>query len=101
MMYKIIFFIAILIATGIILNSNCNCNEDKDKPYDIIQLWIIYLLCFLFVNLKHVILFILIIFVSFIIKEILKFILSFKKKKKINITKEDCDCKNAYKRFFL
>lgn len=97
MFYKILFFIIALVVSGIILNHNCNCNEDKDKPFDIIQIWIVYFLSLFFVDLKSVILFISFILLSFVLKEILKLIV--RKKKKIKITKEDCGCKNAYKRF--
>lgn len=97
MIYKIIFFILTLIATGIIVNHNCDCNEDKDKPYDVIQIWFVFLLSIFFVDLKSILMFILIILLSFIFKETIKFV--FKRKKKIKIIKEDCDCKDAYKRF--
>ena len=97
MIYKIIFLILTLIATGIIINHNCDCNDDKDKPFDIIQIWFVFLLSLLFVDLKSILLFILIILLSVIFKETIKFV--FKRKKKIKITKEDCNCKDAYKRF--
>lgn len=97
MIFKIIFLILTLIATGIIVNHNCDCNDDKDKPFDVIQIWFVFLLSILFVDLKSILLFILIILLSVIFKETIKFI--FKRKKKIKFTKEDCDCKNAYKRF--
>lgn len=97
MIYKIIFFILTLIATGIIINHNCDCNDDKDKPFDVIQIWFVFLLSLFFVDLKSILLFILIILLSVIFKETIKFV--FKRKKKIKITKEDCNCKDAYKRF--
>lgn len=100
MIHKVIFTVFLFIAIGIILNNKCDCNEDKERPFDIIQLLIIYIIGIVWLDIKSIILFCLTILVSFIIKECLKqFINLFKKKKKIKITKEDCDCKNAYKRF--
>ena len=97
MIYKIIFLILTLIATGIIINHNCNCNDDKDKPFDIVQIWFVFILSLFFIDLRSILLFILIILLSVIFKETIKFV--FKRKKKIKIIKEDCDCKDAYKRF--
>lgn len=99
MIYQIIFFILVLIATGIIVNHNCNCNEDKDKYFDVIQIWFVFIFSLFFVDLKSILIFICIIILSVIFKEVIKIIFR-KKKKSIKITKEDCDCKDAYKRFF-
>lgn len=97
MIFKVIFLILTLIVTGIIINHNCDCNDDKDKPFDVIQIWFVFILSIFFVDLKSILLFILIILLSVIFKEIIKFV--FKRKKKIKIIKEDCNCKDAYKRF--
>lgn len=97
MIFKIIFFILTIIATGIIVNHNCDCNDDKDKPFDVIQIWFVFILSLFFIDLRSILLFILIILLSVIFKETIKFV--FKRKKKIKIVKEDCNCKDAYKRF--
>lgn len=98
MIFKIIFFILTLIATGIIVNHNCDCNEDKDKPFDVIQIWFVFIFSIWLVDLKSILYFVGIVILSVIFKESVKLIFK-RKKKNIKITTEDCNCKDAYKRF--
>lgn len=98
MIHKVIFTIFLIISIGIILNNKCDCNEDKERPFDVIQLLIIYIIGIVWLDIKSIILFCLTILVSFAIKECLKQLFLYRKKK-IKITKNDCDCKNSYKRF--
>lgn len=98
MLINIIFFIISLILSGIILNHNCDCNDDKDKPFDIFQIWFIFIFSLFFIDLWEVLSFLGLGLLSFVCKETIKLIFK-RKKKNIKITKEDCNCKDAYKRF--
>lgn len=93
-----IFTICIIIFIYNIISDSCDCNEKEEKIYNIIQLLTIYVLSILFINLSEILLFGLMIFLSFIIKYIIMMIFESKPVEKI---KEKCSfCSNAYKRFF-
>lgn len=97
-MSLIIFTICMIIFIYNILSDSCECNEQEEKFYNILQLMVVYILSILFIDLSVLLLFGLIIFVSFIIKYVFMTIFESKTAEKI---KEKCSfCTNAYKRFF-
>lgn len=94
MISKLIFLALIGIAIYTRIQNACECNDDKEIKYDVLQIAIIGIVSLYMINIPELIKFAGVIIVSYIIKNIVKFVT----KPKITYKhSNECDCKNGFK----
>lgn len=94
MISKLIFLALIGIAIYTRIQNTCECNDDKEIKYDVLQIAIIGIVSLYMINIPELIKFAGVIIVSYIIKNIVKFVT----KPKITYKhSNECDCKNGFK----
>lgn len=94
MISKLIFLALIVIAIYTRIQNACECNEDKEIKYDILQIAIIGITSFYIIHISELIKFVAVVIVSYIIKNIVKFVT----KPRITYkSSNECDCKNGFK----
>lgn len=94
MISKLIFLALIAVAIYTRIQNACECNDDKEIKYDVLQIAIIGIASLYIIHIPELIKFAGIIIVSYIIKNIVKFITKPKITYKHN---NECDCKNGFR----
>lgn len=94
MISKLIFLALIGIAIYTRIQNACECNDDKEIKYDVLQIAIIGIVSLYMINIPELIKFAAVVIVSYIIKNIVKFVTKPKITYKSN---NECDCKNGFR----